>query len=203
MGKLAMFCAVLGALWLLAMVIAGGATFPGYSHVSHYISELGANGAPHGWLVSYAGFLPVGVLICAFGLFAWLAAPRSLLSTLGFIGVELFSIGYVAATFFRCDYGCRPEEPSVSQMMHNTFGLLGYLFAPLCLLLLGLAARKWPNAGALAVHGYIAAAVALIGLGTLTPDSPYAGLSQRMIEAAMLTWVAACGLYLGRQPRAR
>lgn len=203
MGKLAMFCAVLGALWLLAMVIVGGATFPGYSHVSQYISELGANGAPQGWLVSYAGFLPVGVLICAFGVFAWLAAPRSLLSTLGFIGVELFSVGYVAATFFRCDYGCRPEEPSVSQQMHNMFGLLGYLFAPLCLLLLGLAARKWPKAGALALHGYLSAALALVGLGTLTPDSPFAGVSQRLIEAAMLSWVVACGLYLGRQPRER
>jgi hypothetical protein len=198
-----MFCGVLGAAWLFAMVVAGGATFPGYSHLSQYISELGANGAPHGWLVSYAGFLPVGVLICAFGLFAWLAAPRSVLSALGFIGVELFSIGYIAAAFFRCDFGCRPEDPSFSQQMHNLFGLVGYLFAPLTLLLLGLAARTWPNAGLLSLWAHVSAALALAGLLTLAPDSPFAGLSQRAIEAAMLSWVLSCALYLGRQPRER
>lgn len=202
-ARLAMLCGVLGALWLLAMVIAGGATFPGYSHVSQFISELGANGAPHGWLVSYAGFLPVGVLICSFGLFAWIATPRTVLSTLGFLGVELFSVGYIAATFFRCDFGCRPEEPSASQLMHNAFGLVGYLFAPLSLLLLGLAARKWAGAGLVSVWAFGSALLALAGMLTIAPDSPFAGLSQRAVEAAMLSWVVVCALYLGRQPRDR
>jgi hypothetical protein len=200
-GKLAMITGVLGALWLLAMVIVGGATFPSYSHISQFISELGANGAPFGEAVSYAGFFPAGVLICAFAVFAWRAAPRSALSTIGFIGIFLFSIGYIAATFFRCDFGCRPEEPSFSQTMHNTFGLLGYLFAPLCLLLLGLAARKWPNAGFVSLLGFVAAATSLMGLMTMAPESPFAGLSQRVIEASVLGWIVACALYLGRQPR--
>jgi hypothetical membrane protein len=201
--RLAMACAVLGALWLLVMVVIGGATYPGYDHASQFISELGAVGAPHGRLVSYAGFLPVGVLICAFAVFAWSAAPRSILATLGFIGVFLFAIGYVGATFFRCDFECRPEEPSVSQMLHNTFGLIGYLFAPLTLLLLGLAARTWTGGAALSIFAYVAATVLLCAWLTLSPDSPYVGISQRVLEASMLSWVVACGLYLGRQPRER
>jgi hypothetical membrane protein len=200
-GKLAMVTGVLGAAWLLAMVIIGGATYPGYDHVSQFISELGATGAPQGRLVSHAGFFPVGVLICAFAVFAWMAAPRSLLATLGFAGVFLFAIGYVGATFFRCDYGCRPEDPSTSQMLHNTFGLVGYLFAPLVLLLLGLAARRWPNAGALSIFAFVTAAFALVAWLTLSPDSPYVGISQRVLEASMLSWVVACGLYLGRHAR--
>jgi hypothetical membrane protein len=203
MGKLAMFTGVLGALWLLAMVIVGGATYPGYDHASQFISELGATGAPQGWTVSYAGFLPVGVLICAFAVFAWIAAPRSLLATLGFIGIFLFAIGYVGATFFRCDFECRPEDPSVSQMLHNTFGLIGYLFAPLTLLLLGLAARKWPNGAGIAIIAFVAATVLLCAWLTLSPDSPYVGVSQRVLEASMLSWVVACGLYLGRHSRDR
>lgn len=203
MARLAMICGVLGALWMLVMVIAGGATFPGYDHLSHYISELGANGAPYGWLVSYAGFLPIGILICSFGLFAWLALPRSVLSTIGFIGIELFSIGYIASTFFRCDYGCRPEEPSASQMLHNAFGLLGYLFAPLCMLLLGLAARKWEDAALVSRWGFGSAALSLVALITMAPDSPLVGVSQRVMEAAVLSWIVVCALYLGRQPRER
>jgi hypothetical protein len=201
-GKLAMLCAVLGALWLLAMVSIGGAAFEGYDHVSQYISELGAMGAPHGWQVSWLGFLPVGVLICGFALFAWRAAPRSTVATLGFLGVVLFAIGYIGAAFFPCDYGCRPDTPSFSQAMHELIGLGGYLFAPLTLLLLALAARGWPGAGWLSLLGFVAAAGALIGLvGLLDVDSAYLGLAQRVLEVSMLSWIVACAIYLGRQKK--
>lgn len=196
-GKLAMVCGVLGALWLLVMVIAGGAAFPGYDHTAQYISELGANGAPHGQVVSWAGFLPVGLLICAFAMFGGLAAPRSLLAVLGFVGVFLFAIGYAGSAFFPCDYGCRPEEPTLSQMLHYMVGLPGYFLAPVTLLLLGLAAWAWPGARLLSVFGFVCAAGALTGLVMLSPDSPTVGLAQRVLEASMLIWVVACALYLG------
>lgn len=201
-GKLAMITAVLGAAWLVAMVLIGGASFDGYDHVAQYISELGANGAPYGWHVSWLGFLPIGILICAFAFFAWRAAPRSVLATIGFVGVFLFSIGYVGSAFFPCDFGCRPEQPSFSQAMHELVGLAGYLLAPLTLLLLGLAARKWPSAMWLSVLAFITAAGALVGLGGLMdPSAPQVGLYQRVLEASMLSWVVACGLYLGLQKR--
>jgi hypothetical membrane protein len=201
-GKLAMITAVLGAAWLVAMVLIGGASFDGYDHVAQYISELGANGAPYGWHVSWLGFLPIGILICAFAFFAWRAAPRSVLATIGFVGVFLFSIGYVGSAFFPCDFGCRPEAPSFSQAMHELVGLAGYLLAPLTLLLLGFAARKWPGAMWLSVVAFITAAGALVGLGGLMdPGAPQVGLYQRVLEASMLSWVVACGLYLGLQKR--
>lgn len=197
-GKLAMITGVLGAAWLVAMVLVGGASWDGYDHVAQYISELGADGAPFGWQVSWLGFFPIGVLICAFAVFAYLAAPRSVLSALGFVGVFLFSIGYVGSAFFPCDFGCRPAEPSFSQVMHELGGLAGYLLAPLTLLLLGLAAWKWPCARWLAIFAFITAATALVGLGGLTDaDSPAVGLYQRVLEASMQSWVVACGLYLG------
>jgi len=203
MGRLAMICALLGALWLLAMVVIGGLTFPDYDHVSQYISELGANGAPFGFEVSWYGFLPVGLLVTAFAVFAWLATPRSLLGTLGFIGLVLFAIGYIGSAFFPCDYGCRPESPSFSQQMHLLIGLAGYFFAPLTLLLLAFAARAWPNGGRVALTGFVAAPAALVGLLTMAPDSPFVGLSQRVLETSVIAWVVICGLYLGHQPRAR
>jgi hypothetical protein len=202
MGKLAMVTALLGAAWLLAMVLIGGATFPSYDHVSQYISELGATGAPRGFEVSWFGFLPIGILICAFAIFAGLAAPRSVLAVLGFIGVFLFSIGYVGSAFFPCDFGCRPEEPSLSQVMHELVGLAGYLLAPLTLLLLGLAAWSWPRARWLAAFSFVAAAGALVGLGGLfDAESPTVGLYQRVLEVSMMSWVVGCGLYLGVRPR--
>lgn len=201
-GKLAMITGVLGAAWLVAMVLIGGAAWDGYDHVGQYLSELGAAGAPHGRHVSWLGFLPVGLLICAFAFVAYLAAPRSVLSALGFVGVFLFSIGYVGSAFFPCDFGCRPDTPTFSQVMHELVGLPGYLLAPLTLLLLGLAAWKWPSARWLAILGFGAAAGALVGFGGLMdPESPTAGLYQRVLEASMLSWIVGCGLYLGLQKR--
>lgn len=201
-GKLAMITGVLGAAWLVAMVVIGGAAWDGYDHVAQYISELGANGAPHGWQVSWLGFLPIGVLICAFAFFAWSAAPRSVLSALGFVGVFLFAIGYAGSAFFPCDFGCRPDNPSFSQVMHELVGLAGYLLAPLTLLLLGIATLKWPGATWLAILAFLTAAGALVGLsGLMYPQSPTVGLYQRVLEASMLSWVVACGFYLGLQKR--
>ncbi len=133
-AKLAMISGMMGAAWLVAMVLIGGASWDGYDHVAQYISELGADGAPYGWHVSWLGFLPIGLLICAFAYFAWRAAPASVLATLGFVGVFLFSIGYVGSAFFPCDFGCRPNTPSFSQVMHELIGLAGYLLAPMTLL---------------------------------------------------------------------
>jgi hypothetical protein len=203
MGKLAMICALAGAAWLVGMVVIGGATYPGYDHASQYISELGATDAPYGPSISWFGFFPLGILITVFAISAFLAAPKSLLSALGFFGVGLFAIGYVGATFFPCDYGCRPENPTPSQVLHLLFGLVGYMGAPLTLLLLGLASRRWPSAGVLPLAGYIAAAPSLIAFLTMAPESPLVGVSQRVLEASMIGWVVLCGLYLGRQPRER
>ena len=55
-GKLALITGVLGVAWLVAMVVIGGVSWEGYDHVAQYISELGANGAPFGWQVSWLGF---------------------------------------------------------------------------------------------------------------------------------------------------
>lgn len=198
-AKLAAMCGVLGALWMLGMTLIGGANFPGYDHGAQFISELGANGAPHGQLVSWLGFGPTGALVTAFAVFAWVAVPRSVMSTLGFIGIVLFAVGYLGATVFRCDFGCRPEAPSFSQQMHNLFGLSGYVFAAPCMLMLGLASRKWPGAGMLPLLALIAAPVVFSAFAMLLQEDSLSGLWQRIIEASVLGWVVACSLYLARR----
>lgn len=201
LGKLAMVSALLVAAWHVAMLVIGGATFPGYDHVSQFISELGANGAPHSFEVSWYGFAPIGVLMIVFAVCAWLAAPRSILFGLGLLGIVLYAVGYLGTAAYPCDYGCRPEDPTPTHEMHLMFGLVSYLFVPLFLVLLALAVRKWPKAGWLFALGVIGAIASLGGLMTFDPDSPFVGLSQRLIEASVIGWIVACGLYLGLQKR--
>ena len=198
-AKLGALSALASFIVMALMVVVAGALTPGYSHVSQYISELGARGAQLEWGVRFAGFLPAGIFLLAFCLFAYAALPRSSGTTLALVGLALFAAGYLVAAAYPCDLGCRPDKPRTSQLIHNAGGLLGYLLAPAFLLTLARAARTWPGAGRLAVAGYGAAALALAGLLTLAPTSSTAGLSQRLLEFAVLAWVVYCGRYMSRQ----
>ncbi len=181
---------------IVLLTIIGGAFYPNYSHTSQFISELGATGAPHANAVNFGGFLPAGLLFVAFCWFAWRALPRAGASSAGLLGLAFFGIGYVAAAFFPCEPGCRTDNPSLAQALHNLLGLAGYFGAPVSLLLLGGAARRWAGGGHLVVLGFGGAALALGGLLLLLPEWRYAGLAQRVLEGSVLAWVAACAFYL-------
>lgn len=187
---------MLGALAVVLLTVVGGANFPNYSHASQFISELGADGAPNARIINLAGFLPAGVLIIAFAFFAWRSLPRSGATTFGMAGLVLFALGYLVAVVFPCEPGCRPAEPTLSQAIHNLFGLAGYLIAPPSLFLLGWQARRWGRATHLSVLGFIGAGLALLGLLFLSPEFKYVGVAQRVLEGSVLTWIIACALYL-------
>jgi hypothetical protein len=196
---------VLTSLGSLAVVTVltlwAGALTPGYRHVSQFISELGETGAPYEWPVRLAGCLPAGLLVVAFAVLAFRAIPRSRSVTLGLFGLVLYAVGYLAAVVYPCDAGCRPDEPSTSQLIHSAAGMLGYLATPAFLFTLARATRDWPGATPLAVTGYAASAVALAGLLTLSPASDVVGLSQRAIEYSVLGWISLLGIYLAKQSR--
>ncbi|MDY7226669.1 DUF998 domain-containing protein [Hyalangium rubrum] len=200
-AKLAFTTGTLGALAILLLTVLGGAAFPNYSHLSQFISELGAREAPHGKLVSFAGFLPAGVLLCAFAFFASRALPRSPVTLLGLMGVAFFALGYGVAAFLPCEQACRPVEPSLSQAIHNLVGATGYFSGGVGLILLGTQARSWPEARHLWVLGVSGGVLSLVSLLFLSPAFPFVGLVQRVIETCMLLWIVACGVYLRRMAR--
>ncbi len=199
--RLAVITGILGPLTVVLLTVIGGANFPNYSHAAQYISELGSVDAPHGRLISWAGFFPAGIFTTAFAFFAWRSLPRSGAATLGMLGLILFALGYLVAAFFPCEGNCRSAHPGFSQAIHNLFGLAGYLSAPLCLWALGWAARSWPRAGHLSVLGFGGGAMALLGLLFLSPDFRQVGVAQRVLEGSVLTWIAACALYLSGMSR--
>jgi hypothetical protein len=200
-AKLAFTTGTLGALVILVLTVLGGAAFPNYSHLSQFISELGARAAPHGRLISFAGFLPAGLLLCAFAFFASRVLPRSPVTLLGLVGIAFFALGYGVAAFFPCEQGCRPVEPSLSQVIHNSVGGLGYFAGGVALILLGIQARSWLGARHLSVLGVSGGGVSLVALLFLSPEFQYVGLVQRVLETCMLLWIVACGFYLKRLAR--
>lgn len=194
--SLAAVTGVAGAAWIAFSALAAGLAQPGYSHRSQFLSELGARGARHEDLMSLAGFLPAGLLLLAFAIFAARAAPGGAGTKLGFAGLWFYALGYVAAAFYRCDPGCDMIDPSTSQVVHTAIGGLGYVAGAASIILLGVASRRWPGAGVLSPLGIAGGIVALGALPLMAPEWAYKGLAQRVVEAAVLSWIVACALYL-------
>lgn len=195
-ARLALLAAYITVFFIMVIPLLAGLMTPGYSHVSQFISELGASGAQTEVFVRFVGFLPAGLSLLVFGVAAYLAAPKSLFASVGFIGLAIYSSGYLVAVVYPCDAGCRPDNPSIAQEIHNIVGLLGYILAPVLLLTLSAAASKWPGSRKLSATLKGAAALALLGLLTLSPESPWVGISQRLIEAAVLISMMLTAKYL-------
>lgn len=198
MGRLAGLLGILGVVAALAFPIYFGALDPTYDPTRNFISELGDATAPDAWAVNWLGFLPTGLLLIVFGCLAWRALPRSTATALAMLGVILFAAGYAGAAFFPCDTGCTGTTSSFSQQMHYATSLPGYFLAPITMLLLGIAARRWPGGAWIAPIAFVGAIGALAGLsGTINVfESNTPGLWQRVLEASFLIPTLAVSCYL-------
>lgn len=203
MTRIAGLLGIVSALMGFAFPIVFATMDPAYDPARNFISELGAVGAPNAAMVNAYGFLPTGVLMCAFAVFAWASLPRSWMAALGLSGIFFFALGYVGAAFFQCDAGCRPENPSFDHIMHSLFGAPGYFLAPLFMGCLAAAARTWPGGGWLSLVAAAGMLATIGGLANFNFESPIVGVAQRVLEAGVLVWVLACGSYLAVRPALR
>jgi hypothetical protein len=195
---------ILGVLLFVVTTIIGGILFPGYSHTSQLISESYAMGTAYGPMLRFLGYLPSGLCIAAFAYFAVKALPKSGLTRFGFTAIGIFyGLATVLVSIFPCDAGCDsgPVPPSLSQLIHNLSGFLTYMIVPLSVILLGVAARSWPNGKTLSNLGIICGITALLLVGIFIANlrSGFAGLYQRIIEGSILLWILACSLYFKRK----
>lgn len=200
-GIKASWFGLLGVLFFISATILGGVQFSDYSHISQLISESYAIGTPYGLQLRYLGFLPSGIFIAAFSYYAARVLPKSSFAKLGFAGLGVFyGIATIIVSLFPCDKGCDEElvDPSLSQIIHNLTGLLTYIIVPICLLILGIIARKWAHGKYVSYFGITCSLTAILFVGVLSSDlhSKVVGLYQRIIEASVLGWIVVCSFYL-------
>lgn len=193
-----------GSVLFIITTIFGGFLHPGYNHMTQFISELYAQGAPGADMLKYAGYIPSGVFIIFFAIYAIKELPRSPLTTGGFLIIGIFyGAGTVLAAFFPCDEGCNPQyiDPSLSQLLHNLIGFLTYITVPFALLVLGISASRWGNAEKLSYLAYFCGllSVSFVYLLFSGDSAPYTGLFQRIIELSILTWIITCSFYLNNR----
>lgn len=199
--KVAGWSGLLGVLFFVSEAVIGGAQFDDYSHVRQFISETYASGTIWSDALRFGGVLPAGVLFTVFAFVSAsvLGVPRR--GMIGFIGFGVFyGLGTVATAFFPCDFGCDPDQvdPTLSHFLHFASGMLTYLFTPFCLLLIGAAAKNWPNAAALSKTVLLCGAIMFAGVWVLFlfPLDAFLGLNQRIVEGAALVGIVACSRYL-------
>jgi len=97
---------ILGPLLWLSLIGLAGAMRPEFSHIAHYISELGERGSSTEFLMRYGAFGFTGLLYVCFAA-ALLAIFRDgWYSTLaaGLIGLD--GLGRIGVGVFACDPGC-------------------------------------------------------------------------------------------------
>lgn len=190
-------------LWLTLGVALAGALYPGYSHLDHAMSLLGAHGAPTQSLSPLINNFPLGALFMVFGVAVALSFDNRWARLSGML-IVVHGLGSFGTGYFSCDAGCAPESPSASQNLHNLAGLA------MALSLL-LASALWVYLGRrlLGSRGFswLSLLCTLLVLGTLplmagALESGHGfGLYQRINYGASLLWVAALALMLLRRER--
>jgi hypothetical membrane protein len=187
---------VVGPILFVVIVMVAAALRPDYRHITHFISELGATGTTHAALMNYAGFVPAGLMLAAFGMALARALPRHRLTLVAAALVTLFGSGIAASGFISCDPGCPQSEGSIENLVHNRIAPLAFLCLILGAGILGIYFRFLPAWRAFSVYSLLTSAFALCFLAALASSldtRELTGLWQRLLLAALFLWCAVFG----------
>jgi hypothetical membrane protein len=194
---------VTGPILFSAVVVISAALRGVYSHITNFISELGATGTTHAGLMNYAGFLPAGLMVAAFGVGLANALPRRRATVVASILVILFGAGLAASGIASCDPGCPQTGGSVENLIHNRIAPIAFLCLIVGAGILGVHFRSNPDWRSLSSYSLISSLIALcllVGLASSLDTRELTGLWQRLLLAVLFLWCAVVGLRAYRLP---
>lgn len=188
---------VAGPVLLALVVILAGLMRPEYSHIHHFISELGATGTPNAAIMNYAGFVPAGLLLAGFGL----ALPGAISRTPLVLGcaalVVLFGLGIATCGIASCDPGCLQEAGSAENVIHNRIAPASFLCLILAAGILGArfrTLRQWRTLAWYSAASSLLGALLLVALASTLETRHLTGLWQRLLLVVLFSWCAVVGL---------
>ncbi|MFT3805320.1 DUF998 domain-containing protein [Arenimonas sp.] len=181
--RLARMLALATVLYGLVFYFVGAYLKPGYSQVTHYISELNATGTAWATELGWFGFVPIAALFAAFLVVAQPIARVTGASRLGFLLLWTQPIAFLGVALAPCDPGCSIGG-SALQQIHDLLGVGTYFPAALGLFLLSYA----PGLSTVGKIFFRVAAIAwlLLFLLMLMPElAPVRGLLQRIADGLL------------------
>ncbi|SFT73565.1 Protein of unknown function [Pseudovibrio denitrificans] len=180
-ADIALLFVAMSYLWLVATVAIGAQFYPGYSHISHFMSVLGATGAPHGPTVNFWGFLAVELLLLPSFIICFIDLMRSRAERVALVVFAGYPLFIGLAALFPCDFECRMADPSQSQLIHSAAGLFAYFCAVVGLCLLARAQEGWS-------YWFVPGLVLFALFLSLMLETSLSGLLQRVLETGAYLW---------------
>jgi hypothetical membrane protein len=187
---------IIGPVLFISAILVCASLRPNYSHVSQFISELGATGTPNAGLMNYLGFIPSGLMIASFGIALLMLIPKSITSRIGSVLVTLFGIGMAVVGFFSCDIGC-PREGSFENMIHDQISGPIFLSVIIGILLLGISFRNYTLLRNLWLYSVVTGLISfgfMAGLINSIESNHLIGLWQRMLLGTIFLWCVIVSL---------
>jgi len=201
--RLMIWLAIASYCWLAGAVLIAGSIYPNYSHLSQFMSELGASGSPIGPYMNLLGFAITEILLLLSLAIAWKRLPKSPATMIGFGLLLAYPILIGIAALSPCDFECRPKDPTLSHTIHIITGLLAYLTAVLGLAILTWQQAERNNSALLKRVTFLLTPILLIMLMSLTPDNPIVGAVQRFAETIIYGWLILWLLSLAKDEKSR
>lgn len=198
MARFLLFLGILVPLIYLGAILGAAFYYPHYSHVTQYVSELGAKASPHREIFNY-GMMACGAaaVLAAFGFFLALhrLSRGFVFATLTTVALGLWGIAMVMGGHY-----------PLPDVRHNAYGLaMAIEAAPLFLLLALLRDSKLAWLKALSVLVLLVSGALLavmMGAGQmahipqLVVHKSDVGLWQRAYAASIIPWIALAALGL-------
>lgn len=197
-NKLILVFPILSLLWLFVTVFWGGLVYPEYSHVSQFMSELGAAGSVTSAYVNYFGFIPTEILFLLFLVTLVSILPKTTTMVLGVCCLAVYGVSLIGGALFPCDFQCRPEDPSFAHSLHMAFGAIAFFSAVLGVILLAVNSKQWCASNFPFYSGVGIAAIVFILLLNLDPELSFVGLIQRSAELLLYIWYVTFAFYISR-----
>ncbi|HZV54534.1 MAG TPA: DUF998 domain-containing protein [Rhodocyclaceae bacterium] len=188
--KLGLLGGVLAPLLWLSLIGVAGALRPEFSHVTHYISELGERDSTTEFLVRYGAFVFTGFLYLCFAAALMATFRGSWAFTFAAWLIGLDGMGRMGAGVFPCDPGC--SGLSASQELHHLFATIGFLSGVLAALTWGVALRLRGASRAMSGYSFATGLLALLFLLLMQwRGNPVqaAGLFEHLASGLLSVWV--------------
>ena len=195
---------VVGPLLFTLTTVICASLRPGYSHISQFISELGATGSPNAYLMNFAGFIPAGLMVALLGLSLILNLPKKFLPLTGSVLITVFGICMIVVGIFSNDFPYSEEAGSLSNRIHDQVSLLMFLSVIIGILILGISFRKLPSWRRLWLYSVLSSLVSLgllIALINSIQSLTYTGMWQRLYLLSLFLWMGIVGLHIFNAPR--
>ena len=181
---------------LTVAIVLAGRFEPDYSHVSQFVSELGAVGASHQKSFSYGGLFLSGLLtfLFALGLYTRVKPNIALVASSGLAALAGF--GRLLAGLFPCDAGCVIEDMSMPAAIHASAGFVALTSGAFAPVLFAIGLRRYGQSPLfrLSVGLGSASLVLVVIFFGFAKELPYIGVIQRLALATFYAWVVAVAL---------